>query len=202
MSGAVPKSCTAFAGSRRLARGGIVDVALAVKAAEARGEAPIVVFDDASGTVIDFDLRGSAAEVAARLAPQVPPGPPEAGAGEARGRGRPRLGVVAREVTLLPRHWDWLAAQPGGASQVLRRLVDQARRADEGASDVKAARERTYRFMRVVAGDLAGYEEAIRALFAGDRAGLDARMADWPADIRDHALVLLDMDIRPAAAAP
>ncbi|CEJ14848.1 hypothetical protein BN1110_05183 [bacterium YEK0313] len=110
--------------------------------------------------------------------------------------------MVAREVTLLPRHWDWLAAQPGGASQVLRRLVDQARRADEGAGDVKAARERTYRFMRVVAGDLAGYEEAIRALFAGDRAGLDARMAGWPADIRDHALALLDMDIRPAAAAP
>ena len=204
MSAAAPRSCTAFVGQRRLARGAIVDVALAVKAAEASGEAPIVVFDDATGSVIDFDLRGTAAEVAARLAPKTPAEPPEAGAGagEARGRGRPRLGVVAREVTLLPRHWDWLAAQPGGASQVLRRLVDQARRADEGASDVKAAQERAYRFMRVVAGDLAGYEEAIRALFAGDRPGLDERMAGWPADIRDHALALLAPSIPPEASAP
>lgn len=205
------ESCTAFVGTRRLARGARLDVALAVKAAEAHDERPIVVFDDATGRVIDFDLRGSAADVAARLdaaagldvaAGSGRPEPSAAGETEARGRGRPRLGVVAREVTLLPRHWDWLASQPGGASQALRRLVDQARRADQGVTAVKAVRERTYGFMRVLAGDLAGYEEAIRALFAGDEAGLAARMADWPADIRDHVLALLETGAASDEAAP
>ena len=99
-------TCTAFEGERRLAAGPAAAVALAVKRAAASG-ASVLVFDDRSGRPVDFDLRGSDAEVTARLEP-APPAP--------RPAGRPKLGVVAREVTLLPRHWDWLAAQPGGAS--------------------------------------------------------------------------------------
>jgi len=181
-----PGHCTAFIGTRRLAGGMPADVALAVKAAAADARAPILTFDDRTGRVLDFDLRGSDDEIVARLSepavtlsPAVP-----------RARGRPKLGVVAREITLLPRHWDWLAAQPGGASPTLRRLIDEARRADGGRTRTKAAREAAYRFLAAMAGDLPGYEEAIRALFAGDDAGFAARMAGWPPDVRAHALAL------------
>ena len=107
-----------------------------------------------------------------------------------RGPGRPRLGVVAREVTLLPRHWDWLALQPGGASVAIRKLVEAARRSSGDKDRVRFAQEATYRFVSAIAGDKPHYEEAIRALFAADAARFDKLIAEWPADIRDHALVL------------
>jgi len=174
-------SWTLFAGEQRLAAGGPAEVAAAAHAAHrADHEGPVLVFDDRTGRVVDLDLRGSAAEVAARYAPAV----------AARPRGRPKLGVTAREVTLLPRHWEWLAAQPGGASVTLRKLVEQARRADDGASARKARQEAAYRFMSSMAGDLPGYEEAIRALFADDRAAFDAQIARWPADVAAHAAKL------------
>lgn len=171
-------SWTLFAGEQRLAGGAPAEVASAAHAAlHADHEGPVLAFDDATGRVVDLDLRGSAAEVAARYAPVVAPRP----------RGRPKLGVTAREVTLLPRHWEWLAAQPGGASVTLRKLVEQARRADDGASARKARQEAAYRFMSSMAGDLPGYEEAIRALFAEDRAAFAAQVASWPADVAAHA---------------
>ncbi len=180
---------TAFAGQRVLARGPLPDVVLAVKEElEARPETAVLVFDDALGKVVDLDLRGSRDDVLQRLG-----GGAEALAadeGAKAGRGRPRLGVVAREVTLLPRHWDWLSAQPGGASQALRRLVEQARAGDVGRSAQRAATDAAYRFMAAMAGDLPGFEEASRALFAGDEARLRAEVAGWPPDIRDHALRL------------
>ena len=175
------QSATAFSGTAVLARGPIAEVALAVKAAEARG-ASVLTFSDETGRVIDLDLRGSDAEIAARLAE------PSQAAAPARGRGRPKLGVVAREVTLLPRHWEWLAAQPGGASQALRRLVEEARR--KGRADPRQARERAYRFLSALAGDLPGFEEATRALFGGDVAAFGSRIADWPEDVRAYALEL------------
>lgn len=193
MSGPLSSPCTAFDGARRIASGALVDVALAVKAALAEDPArPVLTFDDATGAVIDLDLRGSATEVVSRLltrAQTAGPPAPDAGDGNAppRGRGRPRLGVVAREVTLLPRHWEWLAAQRGGASHALRRLVEEARRTDGGRSRSRAAQEAAYRFMAAMAGDLPGFEEASRALFAGDRDRFAEHSATWPADIRAHA---------------
>lgn len=191
-------ACTAFAGHRLLARGELIDVALAVKAAQG-GTETLLTFNDATGSVVDLDLRGTTSEIIARLAsrevPLSTPRPqPSAAepAEEARGRGRPRLGVVAREVTLLPRHWEWLSSQPGGASQVLRRLVDEARKADKGLGAEKAAQTRAYRFLSAMGGDLPGFEEAARALFAGDLAGFAERMAEWPQDLRDYALRLAD----------
>jgi len=196
MSDYLSRPCTAFAGMRRLASGPLIDVALAIKAAPDSGDT-VLAFDDASGAVVDLDLRGTTADIVTRLTEH---GELEALAARtrarsdsdapARGRGRPRLGVVAREVTLLPRHWDWLGSQPGGASQALRRLVDEARRADGGQTLAKAARERAYRFLSALAGDLPGFEEATRALFAGDAEAFADRMAGWPADVRDHALRL------------
>lgn len=173
---------TAFAGVERLAAGALPDVAMTVKAALTADPAlPVLVFNDVTGAVVDLDLRGSEADVRARLEPPAEIDPPT------RGRGRPKLGVVAREVTLLPRHWDWLAAQPGGASQALRRLIDQARRADDGRTGARLRQEAAYRFLCVLAGNWPGFEEAARALFANDRAGFAEQTAAWPLDVCDHA---------------
>lgn len=189
--------CTAFLGSHLLAAGALIDVALAVKAAARESKEAILVFDDATGCVIDLDLRGSKADILARLPKILVAGggrpashaastEPAAGA-EKRGRGRPKLGVVPREVTLLPRHWDWLAAQPGGASVTLRRLVDEARRSGASSQRQREAREAAYRFMSAMAGNLRGFEEATRALFAGDAARFSALIAAWPDAISAYA---------------
>jgi hypothetical protein len=178
------QSFTAFDGARRIAGGAPAEVALAVRAALAEAPAaPVLTFDDATGRVIDLDLRGSAEDIARRLAPAAVPGDEPA---EARGRGRPKLGVVAREVTLLPRHWEWLSGQRGGASPALRRLVDEARRAQGDGRPPREAQEAAYRFMSAMAGDLPGFEEAIRALFAADADRLAAQMSPWPADIQAY----------------
>lgn len=175
--------CTAFDGPRRLASGPLQAVALAVKARlEVDAAASVLVFDDETGRVVDLDTRGTPREVLARLAP--------AKAEETRGRGRPKLGVVPREVTLLPRHWDWLNAQPGGASVTLRKLVEAARRAGSAEEGRRRAQERTYRFMAALAGDEPGYEEALRALYAADETAFHARSEAWPVDVRDHARAL------------
>jgi uncharacterized protein len=172
---------TAFEGPRRLQSGLLAEVALAVKRAEGRSSQPIAIFSDATGRAIDLDLRGSDAEIMARLPHAEQPIPP-------RGRGRPKLGVVAREVTLLPRHWEWLNAQPGGASVALRKLVEAARRSHGETS--RAAREAAYHFMAAMAGDLPQFEEASRALFAHDRERFERLIAAWPGDIRDHLVRL------------
>lgn len=201
MSDALSRPCTAFEGSRLLCSGPLVEVALAVKDAMAWEAAdPILAFDDATGRVIDLDLRGSKAEIIARLSQsQATPASPSPQADtpndadvprEARGRGRPKLGVIGREVTLLPRQWEWLAAQPGGASVALRKLVDEARRNSGTAQKTRAAQERAYHFMLAMAGNLPHYEEATRALFANDRTRFEQKIAEWPGDIAAHAIRL------------
>jgi hypothetical protein len=170
-------TCTAFAGDRRIASGTPRNVVPAVKAATEAGES-VLIFDDADAKPVEFDLRGDLDAVLARL-----PVPVE----EKRGPGRPKLGVTAREVTLLPRHWDWLAAQPGGASVALRKLVEGALRDAEGPDRARKAKEAAYRFMTAMAGDRPAYEAAVRALFADDWSGFDAATAVWPADVREMA---------------
>jgi hypothetical protein len=203
------KPCAAFEGTRLLLSGPLIEVALAVKTASDRGTSEsILTFDDATGRVVDFDLRGSKADVVERLArsstepssltnprrADVPPRSRVAASSEEpkeiRGRGRPRLGVIGREVTLLPRHWEWLAAQPGGASVALRRLVDEARRNGAPVQAMRAAQERAYHFMSAMAGDLPGFEEATRALFANNRARFEQQVASWPGDVSAYAIRL------------
>ncbi len=195
MTGSPSQAFTVFSGCRRIAAGSLAAVALAVKQAMASPDAaPVLIFDDNTGRSIDIDVRGSDEEVLARLNHPAPPAAEaaEALAGSAgqRGRGRPKLGVVAREVTLLPRHWEWLATQPGGASVALRKLVEAARRTGGDQDRRRRAQERAYHFMSAMAGDLPGFEEAARALFADDRGRLEELTAPWPRDIRNHALAL------------
>ncbi len=175
----------AFLGHRLLARGPAAAVARAAHAAQ-NETAPLLVFDAATGAPLDLDLRGTAEEAAARVEAVF-------GAESPRGRGRPKLGVEAREVTLLPRHWDWLRAQPG-ASVALRKLVEAATR--DPRQEARRAQEAAYKFMHAIGGDLPDFEEATRALFARDGDGFAARIAGWPDDIRAHALALA----RPAFA--
>lgn len=192
---------TAFEGHRILAAGPLADVALAVKRAmDADAAQALLVYQDGSGTQTDLNLSGSDAQVADRY--RSPDGaapvgaPPESSeisdsaALAPRGRGRPKLGVVAREVTLLPRHWEWLGAQPGGASVALRKLVEQARRDNDAQGRQRQRQEAAYRFMASMAGNLPGFEEATRALYADDRGRYAQCVAAWPEDLRGYAMRL------------
>jgi hypothetical protein len=175
---------TAFIGSRRLASGTLDQVALAAKKAVDRGtQQPVLIYNDSTGRAIDIDSRGSDAEILARLTRPAPSDLP-------RGRGRPKLGVVAREVTLLPRHWQWLGSQPGGASVAIRKLVETARRANQEMDQCRQRQEAAFHFMSAMAGNLANFEEASRALFANDRERFSELVSNWPTDVRDHAAKL------------
>lgn len=191
----------AFAGANRVAKGDPRHVAAAVKIlVDGNAEACVLVFDAYSSEPVELDLRGSVNDVVARLPPvegdrsssesvELVGSEPEQPL-RARSAGRPKLGVVAREVTLLPRHWAWLATQSGGASVVLRKLVEQALRASADGDRARMAKESTYRFMTAVAGNEPNHEEAIRALFAGDLAMFGRLIDVWPTDIREHCLLL------------
>ena len=190
-SQAPQRPCTAFSGARRIASGDLKDVACKAKRVVDRGgPAPVLIFDDVSGEVIEVDFRGTPADVRKRLSEPAPRGP-----------GRPRLGVVAREVTLLPRHWDWLGSQPGGASVALRKLVEEARRAHAAKDRVRLAQNAAYRFMTTMAGDAPGFEEALRALFSGSLDDFEKRIAAWPAGVREQAKKLAAGAFRREAAA-
>lgn len=183
---------TAFDGHRILAAGSLADVALEVKRAMSTSSSQPLVFNDNTGQQTDLDLRGDDAAIIARHAPPIDV---EADAielpdAQPRGRGRPKLGVVPREVTLLPRHWDWLGAQPGGASVALRKLVEQARRDNDAQDQQRQRQEATYRFMSAMAGNLPGFEEATRALYANDRERFAQCIAAWPEDVRGYAVRL------------
>jgi uncharacterized protein len=182
-------SAIAFVGTRLFAAGTLQEVAVTVhQHAAADPLQTVLVLDSQTSAAIDLDLRGTADQVAARYAPaDVPASDTPDATTEPRGPGRPRLGVVAREITLLPRHWDWLASQPGGASVTLRRLVEQARAGSVERDRARAATDATYRFLMHLAGNEIGFEEATRALFAGERERFLERIGMWPADVRAHA---------------
>jgi hypothetical protein len=192
--------CTAFDGARMVISGLLFEVAEVVKQLLDRGElASVLVFDDTSGRSIDLELSGTPGEVRARyMQGGSRVGLEPDGAPVGRGRGRPRLGVVSHEVTLLPRHWAWLKAQRGGASATLRRLVDQARRETAETEKVRRGQDATYRFLAATVGDEPGFEEAIRALYSGNAARFCAEAEQWPVDLRDHAIRLAE----PAFVAP
>lgn len=182
-------ACIAFEGDRQIAAGAFADVAIAVRKRMARPtHDPIQVFDYVTGKTLYPDVSGTEKDIRARYAVAAPlPEAEDAPAAGPRGPGRPKLGVVPREVTLLPRHWDWLNAQPGGASVALRKLVEEARKTRGQSDTLRARQEAAYRFISAIAGDWRNYEEATRALFAGDAQRFQDLIESWPRDVRDHA---------------
>jgi hypothetical protein len=181
-------SYIAFEGDVCIASGDLRAVArVAKEVLDRRQLAAILVFDASSGPV-ELDFRGSVEDVLARLSEAGgTAAASEAAIATPRGPGRPKLGVVAREVTLLPRHWEWLARQSGGASVALRRLVDEARRTGKDKDRIRHAQEAAYRFIAAMGENKPHYEEVARALFARDAERFDAWTSHWPADVRDHA---------------
>ncbi|HEY8572854.1 DUF2239 family protein [Phenylobacterium sp.] len=171
-----PNTYTAFAGHRLLASGEPAKVAAAAHAALSAGESRVLIFSDATGEQVELDPTTATPAIAIQP-PSAPVKP---------GRGRPKLGVTAREVTLLPRHWAWLATQPGGASAALRRLVETASRSGAQTDLARARQDAAYRVMTSLAGDLPGYEEALRALFKGDREQLSQIISPWPKPVAEY----------------
>lgn len=185
MSSSPRPSWVAFVADQRIARGAPASVALAVQRYEQQQRTPAaglpaLILDESTGRQIDLDTRGTPAEVKRRYAADGAADPTPA-----RRRGRPKLGVVGREVTLLPRHWAWLDGQRGGASATLRRLVDRARKESVDSDRRREAQDRTHRLMTLLAGDRVGFEEACRALYAADGAGFLARTREWPDPVRE-----------------
>lgn len=223
MIGASDTTCTAFAGTTRIASGPLSEVALIVRAAQARGGSePLLIFDDLTSHPLEVDLRGTDQDVLSALGlfgvvgspivqgstgstsdtssgdgaakaailAELPATIPDSIPAAARGPGRPRLGVVAREITLLPRHWEWLGKQTGGASVALRKLVDEAKRMNEARDRARTAQESAYRFMSAMAGNQPAFEEAMRAFFANNAERFEALVMEWPVDVREHSIVL------------
>jgi uncharacterized protein len=210
----IERTYTAFAGDKLVFSGALPAMLMCVKERlDAGEERTVLVFEDETGTQLDFDFSGTPGEVLARI-----PSHPWFATGEAHaklarlrvaqalhqmghpgapapkdspGPGRPRLGVVSREVSLLPRHWEWLEKEPGGISGALRRLVEEARKRAPDEQRQRLVREATSKFMWVMAGNLPGFEEASRALFAGDNERLRDLSSAWPEDIRQHLVHLL-----------
>jgi hypothetical protein len=181
----------AFAGTRRLAEGPLAEVALAAKRAfDQRSDGTVLIFDMASAEQIDLSFEGSESDFLAHLEVVTSPKRGATPAQAPRTVGRPKLGVTAREVTLLPRHWEWLNSQSGGASATLRKLVEYASREGHQADEARRARDATYRFIHAIAGDEPGFEEASRALFSPDPERFQAAIASWPEDVRAHAVKL------------
>lgn len=198
------KNYTAFAGFTRIATGTLEDVASSIKkrfdasadaivdsVAETHTVGPsadrLLVFDDETGRQIDFDLSGTLEEVRAEARARV-----EALSRSRRGRGRPKLGVECGELCLLPRHWEWLSAQPRSASATIRRLIDAARKSETPEAKTRERIDAAGAFMWSIAGDLPGFEEASRALYRQDRQALYERIADWPEDVRRHVHRMLE----------
>ncbi len=181
---------TAFKGQTKLASGLAWDIAIVVRDAIAAdaGCKTFLCFDDHSGAFVDFDLSGTDTDIIARLQPVKTQTEPE----KKSKPGRPKLGVVSKEVTLLPRHWDWLGQQSGGASATLRKLVAVASKTNTGTQRARQAKAATDNFMRAMLGEQPGYEDAARALYRGEKARFCELTKNWPVDLRDHALCLAE----------
>ena len=170
---------TAFWRHQKIAHGTLSELLRQLQSAET-GHETVFIFNDRSGKRLDIHIKG---DIASTLAVY----PELAESSGLKSRGRPKLGVSAKEVTLLPRHWAWLATQPGGASATLRRLIDQARKTSVAADNKRQRHDRAYHFMYEIAGDLPDYEASLRALFADDEAAFTACIKNWPQDIRYYA---------------
>ena len=189
---------TAFAGHRLIASGDLATLLRRTKEYldTPEGGSGVLIFEDQTGKEVDFDFTGTADEVVARAIPEPAPAPAEPAQPPRKGPGRPALGVVGGEISLLPRHWEWLGRQPGGISVTVRRLVDEERKRSAGREEARAALDAAGKFMWAMGGNLPGFEEASRALYARDAARLESLIEEWPADVRAHVQRLANKALR------
>lgn len=177
-------SYTAFGNGKLIVHGGLDEVVLKIKRwNDKNSTGSLLVFNDFTGKTMEFDLRGSEKDVLQRIEMFLPQE-----TAVAVGPGRPKLGVVTREVSLLPQHWEWLASQPEGASGALRKLVEGAKKNSSTKETVKQVQERTYKIMSILAGDFPQYEEALRALYRKNEEGFKQHIAAWSPDIKDYVM--------------
>ncbi|MBC7539648.1 MAG: DUF2239 family protein [Bacteriovorax sp.] len=178
---------TAFDGHKLFGQGDLSEIVIKIKKQLGKSDnASIIIFSDNTGKVFDFNFQGTLSDVKKRLDMYIQTEVPEVNAGA----GRPKLGVISREISLLPQHWEWLATQPGGSSSTLRKLVDEAKKKTSGGPSIKQTQEIVHRFASAMAGDFEGFEEALRALYRKDKGLFHAQMKNWPEDIRDYIIEL------------
>ena len=201
MNTSITQQASAFIGHKLLKSGPLIEVVLAMKEEVAKDKfAQILCFIDETGAMVDFDLSGTNEQVIAKLLKNNPPhtnDAQETQIKDAPKSGRPKLGVIAREVTLLPRHWEWLSTQRGGASATLRRLVELAAKESVSNEARKNAQNSTYRFLQNIAGDFENYEEVLRAIFADNFEKVRKLMQNWPQDIQNYAQKLFAISTEP-----
>ena len=184
-----PKTFTAFLGDSQIAAGTLEQLLPPVKARFDKPDCPLIlIFDNANGKQVDFELRGSLEGVLMGAIPAKPK----------TGAGRPKLGVVAREISLLPRHWEWLEQHASGASAGIRRLIDEARNQEPSRERTRRAKEATGRVLTALAGDRPGYEEATRALYAGDAKRFKQEIKSWPKEVLAYVALLAKEAFSPA----
>ena len=182
------RTCTAFIDSKKIASGDLKEVATRVKKhLQSHAHSNLLIFDDLTSQPIELDLRGTLEATLKRIEALTP-----SEEEKKTGPGRPKLGVISKEVTLLPQQWDWLASQPGGASVTLRKLIEDARKKNFAKDQIRQAQDAAYKFMTVMAGDLQDYEEALRAFYAKDHEKFKLMIKSWPKDVRDHTLKLAE----------
>ncbi len=183
------RTFTAFVGGTRIASGTLEELLPPVKVQFDKPDCPLIlIFDNANGKQVDFELRGFLQDVLAGAIPAKPK----------TGPGRPKLGVVAREISLLPRHWAWLEQHPSGASAAIRRLIDEARKQEPSRERTRRAKESAGRVLTALAGDRPGYEEATRALYADNSKRFHQEIKSWPNDVRAYATLLAKDAFSPA----
>ncbi len=179
----IDRECTAFAGNKKVGSGHLLSVVeKSLEYLKKNKEAEIELFDNQTSELVEIDLRRKSETLLERLQAEMERQNPE----KKVGPGRPKLGVVSREIGLLPNQWEWLATQPGGASVTLRKLVEEARKKSRVKDEIRQSQNATYKFMTTKAGDFPNYEEALRSLFANDRKTFDRMVQTWPKDIREH----------------
>jgi uncharacterized protein len=183
------KSYSAFADAAHLVTGTLEEMLRKTKEyLDQQNPGQLLIFDNDTGEQVDYDFTGTVSQVLERATGREPK----------RGPGRPKLGVVSREVSLLPRHWEWLDRQPQSASATIRRLVEAARKNGLGDADPRLRIEAAGRFMWAIAGNCENFEEASRALYAHNWDGLRQLTDGWPQDIREHLFWMLKSVVVPA----
>lgn len=180
-------SYTVFDKFQILSQGSLNEVAIAVKKRlRIQSDARILIFSDSTGRQVDLDFSGTEKDTLERLKIYIPKT-----ASPHTGAGRPKLGVIPREISLLPHHWEWLLNQEGGASSAIRRLIDEKNKPALLAKDkIKQAQEVTYKFLSAIAGDLPHFEDVIRFLYRKDKKKFENLMSDWPKDIVKYSTAL------------